>query len=440
MTSQTLALAGFNKRRRIMRWLVGCLGGLACLCCALTSGAAAWLWKQYTAYPSEPAALTRVVQREVSQMRGLEFKQPVTLRVLTPAKLREHLQQQFDQEWPREKARDQVLTLAAFDLLDPDTDLYQLYLDLYSEQVTGLYDPETKELYVVSDASGVSVLGRMTLAHELTHALQDQYYDLQKLGYGKDRAERDSERLAGLQGLVEGDASLLQAQYMRTFSPLDWARFSAEYSRIDMSKFNQAPSAISAGLTFPYNDGATFVKSLYTSGGWDAVNAAFSSPPQSTEQILHPQRYRSGDMPRDVTLAPLTDTLGSGWQLVDQDILGEFSTRLHLAQRLEMITATLAAEGWGGDRYATYSNDAQKTLVLVWQTVWDSEAEASEFVNTYNLYLATAFDHDADAVQSGRSCWRKSQDYRCLVWKADTTLVVRGPDAETVERVLGALH
>jgi hypothetical protein len=423
-----------------MRWIAGCLIVIVCLCCVTTSGVSAWLWRQYTAYPTDPTALTQIVEKQVAPMRNLEFKQPVVPQILTPDKLHEYLQKQFEQEWSPEKARGQALTLAAFDLLDPDTDLYQLYLDLYSEQVGGLYDPETRELYVVSDASSVNVLGRTTLAHELTHALQDQNYDLQKIGYGKkNEKEHDSEYMAGLEALVEGDASLLQTQYMRTFSPLDWARFGWEYSRLDMTKYNKAPRAISAGLTFPYVYGQNFVKSLYTSGGWAAVNAAYSHPPQSTEQILHPQRYLSGDAPIVVTLPPLTDTLGSGWRLVDEDILGEFYARLHLEQHLEPITATLAAEGWGGDRYATFYNDAQKTTMLAWYTVWDNTAEAAEFVDDYELYLTIAFNHDADSSQSGRSCWQKAQDYRCLTWSAKTAIIVRGPDADTVERVLGAL-
>jgi len=428
-------------RYRIVRWAAGCLIVLACLCCLLTSGTAAWLWKQYTAYPSDPAALAQVVQKEVQQMRGLEFKSPVTPRLMTPDKLRERLVQKFEQEWPREKAHSLALTLAALDLLDPKTDLYQLYLDLYTEQISGFYDPETRELYIVSDASRIGVVGRMTLAHELTHALQDQHYDLQKLGYGKTGSiEHDSEYLAGLQGLVEGDATLLQSQYMQTFSPLDWVRFVWEYSRIDTGKYNQAPPVISAGLTFPYTYGGAFVKSLYASGGWAAVNAAFSNPPRSTEQILHPYRYRQSDAPQLVSLPPLTDTLGIGWQLVDEDVIGEFYTQLHLAQHLSQAAAINAAKGWGGDRYATYYNANQETIALAWHSVWDNEAEANEFVDAYDLYLSTLFNHSADTTQDNQSCWQKSQDYRCLKWQSSSVIVVRGPDANTVERMLQALQ
>ena len=140
---------------------------------------------------------------------------------------------------------------------------------------------------------------------------------------------------------------------MRSLSPLDWVRLGWEYSQLDLDEFNQAPEAVSAGLTFPYNYGQIFVGNLYQSGGWTAVDAAFADPPQSTEQILHPQRYYQADKPEVVTLPPLTDTLGSGWRLVDEDTLGEFYTRLHLAQQLESDVAASASSPqsivWSGN-------------------------------------------------------------------------------------------
>ncbi|MBN1887987.1 MAG: hypothetical protein JW850_08345 [Thermoflexales bacterium] len=424
--------------------MVGCAALFAvvttCSCCALSSGLVAWSWRQYTAYPTDPEALAQVVQHQVVQMRGLEFIHPVTVRTLTPDELRERMQRELEQEWPPEEARKYALTLAAFDLMHPDTDLYQLYLDLLSEQVVGLYDTDTKELYVVADGK-IGVLGRMILAHELTHALQDQHYDLNALGYGEQvRGELDSEHMSGIVGLVEGDASLLQSMYMRTFSALDWARLGWEYAQLDMDTLESAPEALTAGLTFPYQEGQRFVVSLYESGGWAAVDAAFARPPQSTEQILHPERYRAGDRPRLVALPPLTDTLGAGWQFVDEDIMGEFYTRLHLSPQTGSLAAAEAAEGWGGDRYAVYSHESQAALLLAWRTVWDNETEADQFVEEYKRYLDDVAGHEANLAQADRACWQLPDQYRCLVWSADRVTVVRGPDAYTVERVMQVLR
>jgi hypothetical protein len=430
-------------RRRAAAWVLGCVALFAvvitCSCCALSSGLAAWSWRQYTAYPTDPQALTQVVQRQVAQMRGLEFVHPVSVQTLTPAELREHMQRELDREWSPEEARKYALALAAFDLMRPDVDLYQLYLDLLSEQVVGLYDADTKELYVVAEGE-VGVLGRMILAHELTHALQDQHYDLNALGYGEQaRDELDSERMSGIVSLVEGDASLLQSMYMRTFSPLDWARLGWEYAQLDMGTLESAPEALTAGLTFPYQEGQRFVASLYQSGGWAAVNDAFAHPPQSTEQILHPQRYQAGDRPRLVALPPLTDTLGAGWQLVDEDIMGEFYTRLHLAPQIGSLVAAEAAEGWGGDRYAVYFHETQAALVLAWRTVWDNETEAGQFVEDYRRYLERLAGHEADLDQADRACWQLPDQYRCLVWSADSATLVRGPDANIVGQVMQVL-
>ncbi len=440
-----LPMSGPGGGRRLWRWVVGCLaaGVLAsmCLCCALISGVVVWFQQPDTSYPTDPTELAQVVQKEVSQMRGLEFKYPVVVKTLTTEQLRARFQKQLDEEWSPKEARDFALTLAAFDLVDPKIDLYQLYLDLLSEGVVGLYDPETKELYVVSDADQIGVFGRLTLAHELTHALQDQYYDLQALGYSDDSDDKyDSEYLAGLQALVEGDASLLQLQYMSTLSTKDRGRFLLEYSQFDLSTYNSAPEAIVAGMNFPYAQGLVFVQSVYHSGGWKAVNAVFARPPQSTEQILHPDRYRSGDAPSLVGLPPLTATLGSGWRLADEDIMGELYIQLHLKQQVNSAAASDAAEGWGGDRYAVYYNDQSETvLAMVWRSVWDSPAEEGEFVEQYQEYLTELAGHDADSVQDDRMCWQLEQDYRCLVREAGAVAVVRGPDAGVVELILGEL-
>lgn len=427
-----------GKSRHVIRWLLGCLGVLFFLCCACTAGFGAWTWKQYTAYPTDPLVLTQIVEREVSQMRGLEFKQPVSVKLVTPDQMRAYLQKQFEKDMDPEEMRAGQLTLAAMDLIEPDTDLSQIYLDLFSEQTAGLYDPDTKQLYVVSDSSAVSVLGRTTLAHELTHALQDQYFDLNKSGYGT-KHEHDSEYMAGLQSLVEGDASLVQAQYMRAkLSPLDWLRMGIEYSRLDMTALNSAPKYLSASMMFPYTQGSRFAQTLYTSGGWSAVNAAFAHPPQSTEQVLHPQHFNASDPPRIVSLPPLTDTLGSGWRLVDEEIMGEFAIQQHL-QPLGVLTATLAASGWGGDRYATFYNEARDATLFAWRTEWDTTTDAAEFARTYDLYLTDRFGHAADSKDGNWMCWQASDDYRCMQRSAGAVLIVRAPDQKTARPVLDRL-
>ncbi len=440
-SADTMPSASPRRDRRRAYWIAGCLAmGMAvttCLCCLTGLLVAVWLWKQDQVYPTEPEPLTQVVQLEVTRLRGLEFRQPVVVRTLTPDELRQRMAQKLEEEFSPQEARNDALVLAAFDLLDPDTDLYSLYVDLYSELVAGFYEPETKELYVVSDSSQIGVLGRLTLAHELTHALQDQYYDLQAMGYGRQVASQyDSEYLVGVMGLVEGDASLVQAQYMRTLSPLDWARLAWEYSRMDWGKYSKIPAPIYAGFTFPYNYGPAFVADLYRSGGWAGVNSAFAHPPQSTEQILHPDRYRAGDAPRLVTVPPLTDTLGSGWHLVDEEVMGEFAIRLHLSPQLGEAAAALAAEGWGGDRYAVYYHETRSAILLLWRTVWDTQAEAHEFVERYTRYLDRVARHSAGVTEAGRSCWTVSTHYRCLVWDGEWVTVVRGPDQATVEQVL----
>ena len=125
-----------------------------------------------------------------------------------------------------------------------------------------------------------------------------------------------------------------------------------------------APPVLISSLSFPYSSGYRFVETLYDAGGFEAIDAAWADPPRSTEHILHPERYLAGDAPQIVTLPPLTDTLGVGWELLEDDILGEFFLREYLDQQLAAAVAERAAEGWGGDRYAVYWNEATGGLVM----------------------------------------------------------------------------
>jgi hypothetical protein len=125
------------------------------------------------------------------------------------------------------------------------------------------------------------------------------------------------------------------------------------------------PPVLINNLAFPYVSGSRFVGELYRAGGFAAIDAAWANPPQSTEQILHPERYRAGDAPQLVALAPLTDTLGVGWQQIEDNIMGEFILREYLDQQLPATTAARAALGWGGDRSAVYWNEATGVVLAL---------------------------------------------------------------------------
>jgi len=285
-------------------------------------------------------------------------------------------------------------------------------------------------------------MDRTTLAHELTHALQDQRFGLERLTDEGAGAGLDSEAKSAFRALVEGDASLLESQYTDGhIAPHEYLWIARHLIDHDRSALEQTPRFIRDSLGFPYEAGEVFVRALHAEGGWPAVDAAYADPPISTEQILHPERYLAGDRPRRVPMVALTDTLGSRWRWVDEDIVGEFALRQHIATAISPTLAAVAAEGWGGDRYVVFHNDVVDETALLVRTVWDSPEDAGEFFNLYSFYLLTVFgDRDPFRFEEDQLCWRQADDVRCLWWEdEDAVSFVRAPRIADADRIIQAV-
>lgn len=374
-------------------------------------------------------AIMDAVERHVADLRGLEPRQPVTRTLYTRAELEAYLIQELEEEMTPQEARDTVIEMAAFDLLPLDTDLWDLLVDLYTEQIAGFYDSDTDSFTIIEDDGSFGALDKTVYAHEFVHALQDQYYDLDAL----DPEDSNDDASMAITALVEGDATLAMQLY--TLEYLDSSElFEAlsESMEVDTEMMDSAPPAIVAQMVFPYEAGLVFVQTLYQDGGFEAVDRAFANPPQSTEQILHPERYLTGETPQIVSSPPLTDTLGAGWEYVDANVLGEFGLQLYLGAYLDTETAAAAADGWGGDWYAVHSNDETGGIVMVLRTVWDQESEATEFFDVYRAFRQA----HPGASPAGESCWENA-DAVCIYQSGDETLVIRAPDLELAAQLRG---
>jgi len=433
-----------SPQSNLLKWLLLGCGAFVLLlllsCVVLGIGGTIAYRVAYPPLPSDSKAALDIIDDQVAELRGLEFRQPVTFTLMTAAELRQNIEEDFAEDWSPDEARDGVITLAAFDLIDPDFDLYNHYLDLYSEQIAGYYDTEEKTLYVISNDDALNVTQRVTLAHELAHALQDQHFDLSQFeNEGEDEAV-DTEADFAFRALVEGEATLLEQQYLQHLAPHDFVRMAGEIAEIDTTVLDKTPLVIAEGQIFPYREGLTFAQNLYQQGGWAAVNEAYAEPPVSTEQILHPDRYRADDLPQVVSLPPLTGTLGSGWRQVDEDVFGEFYLRLHLNTHLSPTVTLPAAEGWGGDRYTVYHHPQADTVAAVLHTVWDTPADAIQFQAAYASYLTAQFGHPPDIKGAAQQCWQGNHDYRCLSWDTTAVTVIRGPDEAVVNRIGQAVN
>jgi len=379
-------------------------------------------------YAAERAA----IEANVAAIRQLEPKEAVSPLSLAPEELRQRLEEDLLKDYGPEQGRQDAIAMSAFDFMPADLDLYGLVLDLLTEQIAGYYDPETDEFVIISNDPEFDILEQVTHAHEYVHALQDQYYNLELL----DDDNLDSEAAFAIQALAEGDATFVQTQFMLGgyFEAPQLLELLEKSLAVDTAVLDSVPPVMARELEFPYLTGLEFVQALYAQGGYAAVDAAWNNLPQSTEHILHPQRYLNGDAPQLVSVAPLTDTLGAGWELVDEDTLGEFYLRQYLVQQLDDNAVDQAATGWGGDRYAVYWNEDQQVPVMVLKLRWDTADDAAEFDTLFPLYPEGLFgDSDPSPADGGR-CW-SGQDVICLFSSEDESLVVRAPDLETAARV-----
>jgi hypothetical protein len=387
---------------------------------------------------SEQSALEAMgtIEGQVSELRGLETRQPVTKAFLTTDELRQRMTEDVLENYSEQEAHDDVLLYLAFELLDQEMDLRDLLIELQTEQVLGFYDPDTEEMYVVKRGQEPTLLDLWTFAHEYTHALQDQHFDLQALGF-TDEAEdedEDSEAQMAIRSLVEGDASLLMQQYaVQYFELEDLQEILTQSEALDSSVLDSAPKVVRESLMFPYDAGLGFVMALFNEGGWKAVDAAYADPPVSTEQILHPERYPD-DVPQVVTLPPLTDTLGSDWHLVDEDVLGEFGLGLYLDVYLATSDAESAAAGWGSDRYAVYWRDDESAFALALRLAWDTSAEAEEFFQAYAQFAEDRFGSGPTRSAGDDRLWWSGDDALLLAHNGgDETLILIAPDEATLD-------
>ena len=330
----------------------------------------------------DTAALYRQIENDVIALRGLPAKQRLVPTILDEAQVRVRLEAQFRAENPPAEIAASQATLIAMGLLPPGTSLESLYVNLLGSQVAGYYDPATKQIYVVARTGRIGAVEKVTFAHEFTHALQDQNFGLK--GIQTDAIGQGDRSMARL-ALIEGDASLLMTQWLS--GHLDPAGI-AEILAGDpaaQAQLDAAPPVLRDALLFPYLQGLSFVQSIWSSGGWKAVDGVFGRLPASTEQVLHADKYAADELPVSVPLdaAAIATRLGTGWMATPADTMGEFQIGSWLRARGVTVagggmSGDTAAAGWGGDRYALIDGPSGAYALIV-LTTWDTPADAAEF-------------------------------------------------------------
>ena len=320
--------------------------------------------------------LFATIEGQVSDLRDLAAPDIGPPDVITRDELAAELEAIFDETWTDEQLAADNLTLRAMGLLTEQQDIRELTEQLYAGQVLGFYDFEDQRMVVVTDA-GLTAEAQITYAHEFTHAMQDAAFDTG--AFHDEQSEDDDAALAQL-ALEEGDATVAMFQWaFANLAPDELGSIGAT----PLPDMSSIPDWMVKQLEFPYLAGSTWVASLWSSGGWDAVDAAYDQPPASTEQVLHPEKYVADERPAAVPDPDVAGLLGSGWESVESSTVGEAMLGIWLsAMGVSQEDADVGAAGWGGDRLSVARGPGDE-WAMAWRIAWDTPAQEDEFDEAY---------------------------------------------------------
>jgi hypothetical protein len=396
------------------------------------SGSAAvdpWSTKAEPKPPDTPAsrqkraeeALGRVVtiKPEVAKLRALTFDRDVPTQYQTAGEFQTAVRREIAKELPPERSRKLSAALAHLGFLREPVDLAEVVQQAMTTQAGAYYDPATKGFFLVMVPDNKLILDTIS-AHELTHALQDQHFDLTK--YLPSDGSIDDDAATARRFVAEGDATFVMLLYsvhsvlggldgklppevvatlrsqITPFATLDVEELkamsksqSAAYGRMDpeiqksIDTMDAIPPAVLVPLLDSYMKGALVAFTAYEHGGWPSVDALYRNPPASTEQVLHPETklIPARERPHRVTLAKTADPQVTG------NVLGELLWRVYF-ELWKSPHAAEASGGWGGDRYAITRRTDGRLIGRV-ATTWDTAGDAQQFARAYLASLAVRF-------------------------------------------------
>lgn len=328
----------------------------------------------------ELRTLAQEAEAQAVKIRGIAPEQPVRTEVTSKDDVERYLVARIEDTDARAQLSDTARMLVAFGVMEPGTDLEGVLKGFIREQVAGYYDWEKKTLYVADWIP--TFLQRPTLVHEVTHALQDQRFDL---GRFMEPIPGCTEPQAAIQALIEGDATLVMAEAMLPEGMQDGEATRLQATMMEsmlsqmtnMPGLEDVPPVLRETFFFPYTAGLRLVSDVRSDGGWRAVDALFAAPPVSTEQVLHTEKLLGPvrDDPRNVALE--LRGLPGGLAPQGTDIVGELGLALILEQSMPRAEARKAAAGWDGDRFVLLSAPGRADVML-FASVWDTPEDAEE--------------------------------------------------------------
>ena len=374
-----------------------------------------------------------------ARLRGLEPKSPIQKGVKNRDEIASFLNERVQEEYSQGELENEGKVLRRLGLIPADMNYRDFVIKLLTEQVGGFYDSERKTFFIASWLPAEEQ--KPVMIHELTHALQDQYFDVEKI-LKEDRALQNDDRSLAHQALLEGDGMVVMLQYLlepakRHFSQLPDLAFVMQSQMLTMQSqfplFKSAPAFLQQLLLFPYGYGASFMQYSWAKNpSWQAINKIYSDLPASTEQIMHPEKYFvTRDSPKPVQSDYLLTVLGSNWRAAYKNVLGEFSLGLLLNLHLTDEHSRKAVAGWGGDQILLLENAGGKNAVFV-NTTWDTAEDAEKFYEAMDEWFKRHFPEvqKADDTPTGFSVVRGGELSLIRRDGASVRMLIGVPDTE----------
>jgi hypothetical protein len=378
------------------------------------------------------------IQAEVAEIRGLPFKRSVRAEQQSPEAAAEYMDRRLESSVPPRIAEhfNEIVRKVGLYRGADDLDFRDMMKAFMSSQLAAYYDPEQEAFFVVWAESSAGETGAI-YAHELYHGLQDQYFDLDAyaLERQRERTLNDDEILARA-AVVEGEATLMMtlwswkstlgnlptrpvlAQVVRLQSEVDTGALVetlkqpgagallSDEVKASIAAMERIPRFLMETMLGAYMNGMSFVFEIQ-GGGWSEVEKLYTeAPPASTEQILHSEKWRAREAPIKIELPAFAgNPLFAGWDVLEQNVLGEVQWRIVFAEHGLAAEADAIAAGWNGDRYAVLKHRDSGELLLLLSTSWDSDADAAEFAAGYRRLLVVKYaglDEPTRIAHTGR--------------------------------------
>jgi hypothetical protein len=335
------------------------------------------------------------IVKTLSDITGLTEKHAVPYGRMSKGELRKFLNKRIRKTLKPDEIYADELSLKMFGLVPQDFDLKKSTIDLLTEQAAAFYDYDEKKLFMLEDSSFSAET--TTLAHELSHALADQYFDLGK--FMEDSPSNDDENLAHT-AVVEGEASWLMIAYelkqagkppLPTPEMVKSVADTSEASMADYPVLKNSPLYIQESLLFPYSQGTAFFDAVFKKIGKDAFALVFRDPPIDSTQIMHPEKYFGHAKPSKPDVPKLTHALKT--KEITEGSMGEFDHSILLRQYLGDAKAAEISVHLLGGQFHIVDVGKTKHPILLYASQWDSNETAAAYFAAYKRVLHSKWRH-----------------------------------------------